>query len=54
MKGIINYSEVSRLLTSDRTNIRADYSGKKYDAAISELREFEKQWTAKFIKTNSK
>jgi hypothetical protein len=42
------------LLTSDRTNIRADYSGKKYDDAISELREFEKQWTVKFIKTNTK
>lgn len=34
---IINWSEVSRLLTNDRTAIRADYSGKKYKKQVDRL-----------------
>lgn len=44
IKKLINWSEVSRLLTGDRTQIRANYSGKKYKAKISHLLKSVEQW----------
>lgn len=47
---LINYSTASKAITNDRTAIRSNYSGKKYAEAIKELRDFEKQWLAKYKK----
>ncbi len=44
MNNLINWSEVSRLLTSDRTNIRADYNGKKYHRKIERLKKLVNLW----------
>jgi len=41
-KSIINWSEVSRLLTSDRSAIRSTYSGKKYAKVINRIKRVEK------------
>ena len=41
-KSIINWSEVSRLLTSDRSAIRTTYSGKKYASIINRIKKVEK------------
>lgn len=46
---MFKFSEISRLLTGDRTNIRANYKGDKYHDAINELKEFEKHWKAKYL-----
>lgn len=48
MKSLMNYSTASTILTKDRTQIRSNYSGKKYKQAIKELRDFEKQWLKKW------
>lgn len=37
MNNLINWSEVSRLLTGNRTAIRSDYSGRKYRRKINRL-----------------
>ena len=50
MTNLINWSEVSRLLTSDRTHIRADYSGKRYKKQIDELKNAVKEWEDKVKK----
>jgi len=42
MKSLINWSEVSRLLISDRSQIRSDYSGKKYAKIIARIKRVEK------------
>lgn len=34
---IINWSEVGRILTGDRTAIRSDYSGKKYKRKVDRI-----------------
>ena len=34
---IINWSEVGRILTNDRTAIRSDYSGKKYKRKVARI-----------------
>ena len=47
-KSIFKYSEISRNLTGDRTQIRVDYEGKKHQKAIKELKEFEDNWIAKY------
>jgi len=44
MTNLINWSEVSRLLTNDRTAIRADYSGKKYKRKVERLKRIIKLW----------
>lgn len=44
MNNLINWSEVSRLLTSDRTSIRSDYSGKKYKRKIDRLKRLVNLW----------
>jgi len=44
MKNLINWSEVSRLLTSDRTAIRSDYSGKRYKRKIDRLKRLVALW----------
>jgi len=44
MNNLINYSNVSRLLTNDRTQIRADYNGKKYKRKIDRLKLLIKLW----------
>jgi len=44
MNNLINWSEVSRLLTNDRTQIRSDYSGKKYKRKVSRLKQLIELW----------
>ncbi len=44
MNNLINYSELSRFLTGDRTSIRSDYSGKKYKRKISRLKLLIRLW----------
>nr|AKH47498.1 hypothetical protein [uncultured marine virus] len=44
MNNLINYSEVSRLLTNDRTAIRSDYNGKKYKRKIDRLKRLVDIW----------
>jgi len=44
MDNLINWSEVSRLLTNDRTAIRSDYSGKKYKRKIDRLKRLVDLW----------
>jgi len=44
MNNLINWSEVSRLLTSDRTHISSDYNGKKYKRKIDRLKRLVKLW----------
>lgn len=41
MSNLINWSEVSRLLTSDRTAIRSDYKGLKYIKAVKMVKQHE-------------
>lgn len=41
---LINWSEVSRLLTNERSQIRSGYSGKKYKKAIDRLRKLLALW----------
>jgi len=41
-KSIINWSEVSRLLTNKRSAIRGDYSRKKYDRIVKRIKRVEK------------
>ena len=41
MKNLINWSEVSRLLTNDRTAIRSDYKGKKYKEVVIAIKKCE-------------
>ena len=51
MTTIFRFSEVSRILTGNRSAIRADYNRNgKYKEAIDELKEFEKNWKAKHSK----
>ena len=38
MNNLINWSEVSRLLTNDRTAIRSDYKGKKYYEVVNSIK----------------
>ena len=42
MKSIINWSEVSRLLTSDRGAIRSTYNGKRYAKVVNRIKRVEK------------
>ena len=44
MNNLINWSEVSRLLTGDRTTIRSNYSGKKYKKKIDRLKKLIEVW----------
>jgi len=44
MNNLINWSEVSRLLTNDRTQIRNDYNGKKYKHKIERLKKLVDLW----------
>ena len=44
MVNLINWSEVSRLLTNDRTSIRSDYNGKKYKRKIDRLKKIIDLW----------
>lgn len=44
---IFRFSEISRILTGNRTAIRKNYDGNKYIEAIEELRDFESEWIAK-------
>jgi len=44
MNTLINWSDVSRLLTSDRTSIRSDYNGKKYKRKIDRLKRLVDLW----------
>ena len=44
MNNLINWSAVSRLLTSDRTAIRSDYNGKKYKRKIDRLKRMVELW----------
>ena len=44
MNNLINWSEVSRLLTSDRTSIRSNYNGKKYKRKIDRLKRLVDLW----------
>ena len=44
MNNLINYSELSRLLTGDRTAIRSDYKGKKYARKINRLKWLIELW----------
>jgi len=41
-KSIINWSEVSRLLTTNRSAIRSSYSGKKYAKVVNHIKKIEK------------
>jgi len=41
-KTIINWSEVSRLITSDRSAIRSTYTGKKYARVVNRIKRVEK------------
>jgi len=54
MKPILNYSEISRHLTGNKDQIRADYSGKKYAEPVRELREFETKFKLKYPQVNIK
>ena len=52
MKNLINWSELSRLLTNgDRGNIRSNKTGKKYkkivDDLLKRLREWKDFWSLK-------
>lgn len=38
---LINWSEVSRLLTNNRTAIRSDYNGKKYKEVVIAIKKCE-------------
>ena len=49
---ILNWSEISRLLTGNRVQIRADYNGKKYKRAVSKLRGFIKIWLKNYAGEN--
>ena len=40
-KSLINWSEISRRVTGDRTQIRSDYSGKKYKSVMEVTRFYE-------------
>lgn len=42
MNNLINWSEVSRLLTNDRTSIRSKYSGKMYKKKVNRIKQIEK------------
>lgn len=42
MNNLINWSEVSRLLTNDRTAIRVDYNGKTYKHEVLRILRIEK------------
>lgn len=44
MNNLINWSEVSRLLTNDRTAIRGDYNGKKYKRKVERLKKLIELW----------
>ena len=44
MNNLINWSEVSRLLTGNRTHIRSDYNGKKYKRKIDRLKFIVELW----------
>lgn len=44
MTKLINWSQVSRLLTNDRTAIRANYSGKKYKKVVNDLKAVVADW----------
>ena len=44
MNNLINWSEVSRMLTGDRTAIRSNYSGKKYKLKIERLKRLVRLW----------
>jgi len=41
---IINWAAISRLLTNNRFQIRADYSGKKYKKRIEKLESLIESW----------
>jgi hypothetical protein len=43
-KDLINWSEVSRLLTNNRTAITADYAGKKYKRKVERLKMMARLW----------
>ena len=51
MRKLINWSEVSRLLTNDRTAIRSDYDGKKYKEVVIAIKKCEAEIKA-IIKQN--
>jgi hypothetical protein len=46
---VINWSEVSRLLTGDRTYLRKSYTGIKYSEAIKDLEQAIEVWTQKHV-----
>ena len=49
---ITNWSEVSRILTGNRVQIRADYDGKKYNRAINKLKSFNRIWLKNYAKNH--
>ena len=51
---IFRMAEISRALTGNPRQIRADYKGKKYANQIQELREFEKKWIEKYSNETNK
>lgn len=50
---IFRMAEISRILTNDPRQIRADYSGKMYREAIEELRDFQEAWEQKWGKNKT-
>lgn len=46
-KDLFDWSKVSRFFGKDRTSIRHNRHGKKYEDAINELKEFASQWMEK-------
>lgn len=47
---MINWSQVSRILTGNRKQITSKYDGKKYRQPIEEIRTFEHTWLKKWNK----
>jgi len=45
-----NYAELSRILTGNKDQIRPTYKGKKYKKQVQELKDFEKEFRAKYKK----
>jgi len=49
---IYNYTEVSKVLTSNPKQVTKGYNGKKYKTAIQELKKFQIEWIKKWGKNN--
>ena len=52
-QNIYNFTEVSKVLTSNPKQVVKGYSGKKYKEAIEELKTFQSDWIKKWGKNNT-